>query len=155
MLKKLNKIFIIIFISIFIINCAGNNRYASDTGFSKLEDGQLVTYDIMEDKGYLTKTKSPNTALGLSFIPMVGTIYAGNYKSSFLDILFYPYTLLFMPYINYNHTQYETFYRTKEELKLKMYNQLKKIDKLLKNGHITKNEHSIYQAQIIGKYNIE
>lgn len=155
MTRKKFKIFIAIIISSMLNGCAGNNKFASDTEFSKLEDEQLLTYEIMEDKGYITKTKSPNLALGLSFLPAVGSIYSGNYKSSFLDILFYPYTLLFMPYLNYNHTQYEAYYRSKQDLRAKALRSYKKLDYLFEKKIITEEQYKLYKSNIIGKYTIE
>jgi uncharacterized membrane protein len=125
----------------FIASCA-----------SPLTATQKVEYQAFKEKGLLIEQKSPKAAVGLGFLPGLGSFYGEEYGYGIVNLFLWPVSVMWDPISGYNASRQVNYQVTKASLEMRMGGELAKLDERLVLGSIDVADYIRQKNEIKKKY---
>ncbi len=132
---------IIIFVAILIVGCT--------TGLNSIQHQELISY---ESKGLLIEEKNTGTATALGLLPGGGSFYTRQYGLGILNLLVWPYSVLWDPINGYRGAQEINYYATVANCNNIKNREISDLDTLLMTKQIDNNEYIIKKHSIENKF---
>ncbi len=132
---------IIIFVIILITGCA--------SGLNSMQRQELLGY---ESKGLAIEEKSTATATALGLLPGGGSFYTRNYGLGVLNLLVWPYSVLWDPISGFNGAQEINYHATLANCSKLKNSEMSDLDTLLMAKQIDVTEYTIKKHTIENKY---
>jgi hypothetical protein len=137
--KKMKKI--IIFTAVFASGCA--------TGLNSMQHQELLGY---EAKGLAIEEKSTGTATALGFLPGGGSFYTRQYGLGVLNLLVWPYSVLWDPISGYNGAQEINYHATVANCSKLKNTDMSDLDNLLMTKQVDNGQYMLKKRVIENKY---
>ena len=147
-LKKTNRARLVscLLITAFIIPLFG-----CAAGLTYTQQREMEGYKA---KRLAVQEKSPGTATVLGLFLGCGSFYTRQYALGFVDLLFWPLSILWDP-INGNRGAHRiNYYATKENVAAEMEEEVKKLDYDLEDNTITERQYILKKRRIEQKYSV-
>lgn len=122
------------------------------TGLNSHQDRQVAEY---KSKGQYVQEKDSTLAAVLGILPGGESFYTGHYGYGFVNLLFWPLSILWDPISGYNGAEVTNYYATKVTTKRYMKKEIKNLDNDLEDDKITEKEYILKKREIEDKYAVE
>ena len=110
------------------------------TGCHSLNTVQESDYQAMKASGVAVEEKSPGTAAALGVLPGCGSFYTRQYGMGVVDLLLWPYSILWDPIIAYNEAKMINYSVSRSHAKKLKSQQLADLDRQLEEKQISQEE---------------
>ena len=120
------------------------------TGLKSIQERE---YSAMQAQGVLVEEKNPTTGAVLGILPGVGSFYAREPGYGFVNLLFWPLSILWDPVSGYDGSKTINYDITKHKLKREMNAELSALDDKLAVGEIDSAAYILSKREIEQKYN--
>ncbi|MDP2903374.1 MAG: hypothetical protein Q8N96_09755 [Methylovulum sp.] len=129
------------FCTVFIAGCA--------SGLNSMQQQDLLGY---EAKGLSVQEKSTSTATALGFLPGGGSFYTRNYGFGVINLLLWPYSVLWDPVSGYNGTQEINFHATLANVSKLKDAEFAELESQLMTQQIDNNQYLFRKHEVERKY---
>ena len=119
------------------------------TGLSSIQERE---YNAMQAQGVLVEEKNPTTGAVLGILPGFGSFYAREPGYGFVNLLFWPLSILWDPVSGYDGSKTINYDITKHKLKREMDAELSALDDKLAVGEIDSAAYILSKREIEQKY---
>ena len=119
------------------------------SGISSMQQQELTGY---EAKGLAVQEKSTSTATALGFLPGGGSFYTRNYGFGVLNLLTWPYSILWDPISGYNGAQEINYHATLANVNKLKDNDIAELENLLMTQQLDNNQYLFKKHEIERKY---
>jgi len=143
-MKKVFFVLVVLCACFFMVGCA--------TGITSYQKREYEKYRAM---GLAAEEKNVALAAGLGILPGGGSFYTRNYGLGVLNLLLWPYSILWDPISGKDGANYINYYATKTQIKILKKNELRSLEEQLKNGEITITKYILEREKLRKKYSID
>lgn len=119
---------------------------------SGLNSMQSQEYKTWESKGLLVKEKDPGTAAALGILPGGGSFYVGEVGLGIVNLLMWPWSVLWDPVSGSNGAKSDNYYATKSLVERKQNAELRDLDDKLTLKKIGNEEYIKMKRYVETKY---
>ncbi|MFZ4502973.1 MAG: hypothetical protein ACOYM1_03380 [Methylovulum sp.] len=132
---------LIVIATLFSTGCA--------SGLNSMQNQELLGY---EAKGLAIEEKSTATAAALGFLPGGGSFYTRNYGIGAINLLLWPYSVLWDPISGYNGAQEINYFVTTTNVNKIKNSEVSALDKQLMLKEININQYVTKKREVENKY---
>ena len=119
---------------------------------SGLNSVQSSEYKTWESKGLLVKDKDPSTGAVLGILPGGGSFYAGEVGYGILNLLMWPWSILWDPVSGSNGAKSDNYFATKAVIEKKQTTEIRQLDDQLALKKISNEDYVKMKHDIEAKY---
>jgi hypothetical protein len=131
----------IVFITFLISGCA--------TGINSMQHQELLGY---EAKGLAIQEKSTATATALGILPGGGSFYTRNYGFGVVNLLLWPFSVLWDPVSGYNGAEEINYHATVANANKQKDTEISNLDTLLMTQQLDNTQYILKKRQVEQKY---
>jgi len=113
---------------------------------------QEAQYVEMKAAGFEVQEKSPELAAGLGVLPGIGGFYVGRIGWGVFDLLLWPYSIIWDPFIGYHGARDRNYKATLANIRAKKRKDLQDLDDLRLADKVTMEEYEKRKILINKKY---
>jgi len=121
---------------------------------SKITTVQQKELNTFEERGLLVEEKSVTAAAWLGLLPGGGSFYTRNYLVGTLNLLLWPYSVLWDPFSGYNGAESLNYEVTKMQVEKSEKKELLQLQRKMEDKTISEEEYLTQKRQIEDKYEI-
>ena len=127
--------------AVFLVGCA--------SGLNSMQQQELLGY---EAKGLSVHEKETSTATALGFLPGGGSFYTRNYGLGVINLLLWPYSVLWDPISGYNGAQEINFQATLASVSKLKDAEVSELETQLMTQRIDNNQYLFKKHELETKY---
>ena len=122
---------------------------------SSLTPHEERVYMEMSRDGHRVEEKDPVLGAFLGLLPGVGSFYTGQIGWGVFDLLLWPYSMIWDPFIGYENSQWRNFQATKAKIRRQRKNELEELDRQLLSEAIDQKEYARKRIQVNRRYDYD
>lgn len=120
-----------------------------------LNSAQKSELHAYQAKGLEVQEKTPQTGAVLGILPGCGSFYARQYGLGVVNLLVWPFSILWDPVSGYEGSQAINYYATKAAADKSLKKEMSLLDDKLTLGQITKEEYIKSKRELEAKYSAD
>jgi hypothetical protein len=110
------------------------------TGCASMTAVQMADYKEMKAGGLAVQEKNPGAAAALGVLPGGGSFYTRQYGLGVLDLLLWPYSVLWDPFIAYNEAEALNYSASRSHVRRIKSEQMAELERQLEDREIPQDE---------------
>jgi len=123
------------------------------TACNSLNSAQQAEYDSMIEAGYQVQEKSPGLGAVLGILPGGGSFYTRDWALGVVDLLVWPYSIFWDPFVGYENSKYLNYQETKRNMNRKRKFDLDELEEKYLRKEMTQDDYKVEKIVIKRKYN--
>lgn len=135
--------------NIFLILAAAFISSGCASGITSIQSQELKSYQA---KGFYAEEKSVGTAAGFGILPGGGSFYTRNYGLGVVNLLFWPFSVLWDPISGANGAESLNYAATKANVEKLRRNELRNLDEQLALKQIDSSQYILAKNELDRKY---
>ena len=121
-------------------------------GCDGLNSRQEAEYRSMKSDNVAVTEKSPGTGAALGILPGCGSFYTRQWGLGIVDLLLWPFSVLWDPIAGYNGAQEINYDTSRENVKRLKKKEMEELDRQLADKKISTEEYTLQARKIEKKY---
>lgn len=134
---------VVMMVGILGVGCA--------TGLNSMQKQEYMEYKA---NGLLVEEKSPGLAAALGILPGGGSFYTRNYGVGIVNLLFWPWSILWDPISGHDGAEFINYYVTKASISKNMRRDVQNLDDKLLTGTVNNDQYLRMKRAIEQSYSL-